>query len=425
VTPSPPRAPSPAPPARAPSRRSPDLAERVVFRGPDASILADRHAILAHDRIPAFSRRVAQGNNVWLRDLPQPVVAALVGYLESGDAPIPTEVSEPLRRYAEEHGLLELKQRCEHVRHRRDLIAAMASTLTQKLVRPFVQLIAKGERTLLRTKGFESRFVATSGGRLHLLDAAGQGTLPTLVVLHGLGSAATDFTLVLPKLARECRRVIAPDLPGHGRSDRPAAGLDARSIVAGLAEALDQVLERGERVVLVGNSLGGLAATLLAAKYPERVAGLFLSSPAGATMSERELRALLETFELGSHQEALTFVERLFARPPFPRLRPLLAAGARALLGAPEIKELLASARARDMLRPEQVRTLRMPVALSWGKRDRILPREQLEFWRSNLPTQANVIEPEELGHFPVFDDPERLSRDVLSFARTVKAGRP
>ena len=71
-------------------------------------------------------------------------------------------------------------------------------------------------RFAMQRRGVATRFVATPYGKVHVYDARGAGSLPPIVLLHGIGSAATPFGPVLARLQHHAQRVIAPDYPGHG-----------------------------------------------------------------------------------------------------------------------------------------------------------------------------------------------------------------
>jgi 3-oxoadipate enol-lactonase len=95
---------------------------------------------------------------------------------------------------------------------------------------------------------------------------------PPLLALHGLGEGAADWDGVAPAFARHWR-VYAPDLRGHGASDRPGSysvELMAADVL-GFADALGL-----DRVDLVGHSMGGLVALLLAQERPGLVSRLIL-----------------------------------------------------------------------------------------------------------------------------------------------------
>ena len=123
-------------------------------------------------------------------------------------------------------------------------------------------------------------FVRVVGGRLHLYDIKARGTEqgPPILLLHGATSNARDMVVALAGPLSEHRRVIAVDRPGHGWSDRPGGRADASPARQAdlVAEALGEL--GVERVVVVGHSLAGAAATSLALNHGECVAGLVLLS---------------------------------------------------------------------------------------------------------------------------------------------------
>lgn len=99
---------------------------------------------------------------------------------------------------------------------------------------------------------------------------------PTLVMVHGLGMSARSLLPTARLLAHEFR-VHIPELPGNGRSTRPAQVLD----VPGLADALVGWMDAIglQKAVLIGHSLGSQVSVHAAGRHPDRVAGLVLVSP--------------------------------------------------------------------------------------------------------------------------------------------------
>jgi pimeloyl-ACP methyl ester carboxylesterase len=270
-------------------------------------------------------------------------------------------------------------------------------------------------RTSLQLTGYRSRRVRTSTGRVHVLDARGRGHLPPVVLLHGISSAGVHFLPLLYRLRGRVRRLIVPDLPAHGFSDRPTV-IRPEVLKDALVEAMDAVID--EPAVLFGNSMGGIAAVHYALARPERVRGLILCSPSGAAMDEAELRRFVGTFALDTHEAALGFVDRLFSRKN--RMRHLFAWGVRRQFQAPEVRSLLSSTSPADLLTPEQLSSLRMPVLVLWGKDERILPRHHLDYFRAHLPAHARFEEPEGFGHAPHLDDADAVARRILAFTAEV-----
>jgi pimeloyl-ACP methyl ester carboxylesterase len=272
----------------------------------------------------------------------------------------------------------------------------------------------------LKLQGYKSRRIPTSAGKLHVLEARGTGSLPPLVLLHGLSSAGVHYHPILPRLRRRARRIVMPDMLGHGFSDVPKRGLDVREMERALVETLDAVID--EPVLLFGLSMGGAAAIRYASLRPERVRGLMLCSPGGAAMDAPSLDLLRRSFVLADHADALAFVDKVFAKRT--ALRHAYAWGVRKTFERPAVRALIDSLRTEDLLDPEEVASLRMPVKLVWGRKDRVLPLECKRFFLRHLPEHAEIHEPTSFGHSPFLDDPEGLADSIEAFLEQL-ARRP
>jgi len=271
----------------------------------------------------------------------------------------------------------------------------------------------------LKMRGYRSRRVATSVGTLHALESEGKGDLPPVVVLHGLSAAGQYYENLMRRIRPHVSRVIAPDMPGHGYSELPDEGLNHDTLGAGLREGLDQLVTRPS--VVFGNSLGGIAAVRYAAERPDRVLGLMLAAPGGAPMDEDDLEAFVDGFRLNDHGKALDFVDRLFHRPH--PMRHLLAWGVRQQFGRTGIEDLLRSFRPDDLLTPEELERLTMPVQVLWGEADRVLRPEHRQFFEAHLPPHAEIHRLAEYGHVPHMSHPDCLAERLLDFTRRVADG--
>ncbi len=128
----------------------------------------------------------------------------------------------------------------------------------------------------------QGRLVRVEGGVLHVIDTgpAGASAERTVVLLHGASGNARDMMAALgDRLAQEGYRVLAPDRPGHGWSDRPGGRADASP--ARQAVVIRQALASlgVTRAIVVGHSWSGALATNFALDHADMVAGLVLLAP--------------------------------------------------------------------------------------------------------------------------------------------------
>jgi 3-oxoadipate enol-lactonase len=118
------------------------------------------------------------------------------------------------------------------------------------------------------------RTVSANGINLHYYDTDGAGGKPVVLLAHGLGGCFEAWEFQIPVLEQAGFRVIAVDLRGHGRSDKPHDPYTMKILAGDLAALLDQ-LSVGP-VAVVGHSLGGMVSTQLAGVRPDLVSRLVI-----------------------------------------------------------------------------------------------------------------------------------------------------
>jgi len=260
---------------------------------------------------------------------------------------------------------------------------------------------------------------------------AGKG--PPLLLLHGIGDRCDTWQPVIGSLSED-HTVIAPDLLGHGRSDKPRADYSVAAFANGMRDLLSVL--GIDRATVVGHSFGGGVAMQFAYQYPERCERLVLVSPGGIA---REVHPLL----------------RLASAPTAEVLLPLLRLRLTRLLGRCGMRALerLGTDLGRDadeMLRvfdalPDAtarrafVWTLRavvdgrgqhvtmldrcyltrgMPTLLLWGTRDAVLPFRHAAVAQAAMPASRLEVF-EGAGHFPHHHDPARFLAVLRDFLAT------
>lgn len=277
-------------------------------------------------------------------------------------------------------------------------------------------IFAAGLSLQRRLAGLRAGTLRCEAGRIAYLERAGSGE--AVVLLHGF-AANKDVWLPLVWHMRGPWRLVLPDLPGHGDSDFDAGRRYGGNQLA--VDALSALTALGiERFHLVGSSLGGLVATLMAVREPQRVTSLTLFNPAGVYPPvPSEFQNLLERGDnpllVSSRADFDRLMGFVFARAPWIPwpVRSVLTRLdiARAGIHARIWEDLYADFRDVRELLP----ALTMPVLLVWGDRDRVLHVSSVEVYRAAVP-RLQVVILENCGHTPMIERARESARRFVGF---------
>ena len=271
--------------------------------------------------------------------------------------------------------------------------------------------------------GFEERFSETRGCRLRYFVGGAAGGEP-LVLVHGLGGCAANWVDVAPLLAKT-RRVLVPELPGHGLS----TPLPAVPNLAVFADRIAMVAEHEQMLpaVFVGHSLGAVVALRLALRRPDDVSALVLASAAGISSTTRRARYGLRILGIIGPRRFVAPWADSVAGSPFLRYavfgrwgaadpRTLSPAAVDGFLeGTRLTSDSVSAARAVvvDDVRPE-LGELRCPTLVLWGARDNQLPvGDAFEFAR-RLGAPLRVIA--DCGHLLIGERPDICAEAIENF---------
>jgi pimeloyl-ACP methyl ester carboxylesterase len=267
-----------------------------------------------------------------------------------------------------------------------------------------------------------------SGINLFVYDTAEDK--PPVVLLHGLGDDADTWRHVAGPLSA-ASRVIAPDLPGFGRSDKPAVAYDVPFFLACLIEVIERLgasggSGAGQGVTVIGNSLGAMLAQSLALEHPTLVARLALVDGLLVARGQRPSLASL-AFLVPGLGEALYNRLRRNPQSAYGTLRPYYAdLGAlpeadrgflfqrvnervwsdgqrRAYLSV--VRRLFAWLAGRQRRFAAALAELRTPTLVVWGEQDRIMPVANAHAYRAIQPAARVAVIPG-AGHLPQQEKP-------------------
>jgi pimeloyl-ACP methyl ester carboxylesterase len=276
------------------------------------------------------------------------------------------------------------------------------------------------------------QFVTVHGHRRAFVKL---GSGPALLLLHGLGADHTTWSPVLDSLARRYT-VIAPDLLGHGMSDKPRADYSVGGFANGMRDLLTVL--GVDKATVVGHSFGGGVAMQFAYQFPERTERLVLVGSGGLGPEvSTAIRAITTT---GFYQ--------VMGLLTLPGVRHAGKAGLRALArtGIKEFRDLDEVAGIYESFRDPAGRsairhvvravvdwqgqivtmadraylTQAMPMCVIWGEDDRVIPVSHAGHAAALAPAARVELIPD-AGHFPHKDHPQRFVKILNDFIRSTQ----
>lgn len=267
--------------------------------------------------------------------------------------------------------------------------------------------------------------VTVNGQRIAYLD---RGTGPAVVLIHGFGGSMWQWEHQQAALEPHFR-VITPDLPGSGLSDKPDIAYTPEEMLQFLVGFLDALHIR--QASLAGNSMGAGLAIGMALDHPDRVSKLVLisglppqvmehlanpsikralttSTPSwlvsfgnwlfGGLMTDKILKEIVYDHRLLT-PAVLERSNRNRQRPGL--IKPLLTVGA----NLPAWEERYAP----------RIDTIAHPTLILWGEEDRVFPMKAGALLHSLIPQSTFTVIPK-AGHIPQWEQPGLVNATLLSF---------
>ena len=269
-----------------------------------------------------------------------------------------------------------------------------------------------------------SWFTGIGGVRIHYQEA-GDEEAPPMILIHGFISSNLVWNEVLLPLAKSGFRVIAPDLPGYGYSDKPA---DGRYTIDSQAYAVLGLMDRLgiKKATIVGASYGGAVAATMALDYPDRVASLVL---VGAVTNDQPKKKLLLRLAgvpllgdiamplfLSSRWILRKRTEDVYRRLGYPLDERKLAARHHLLETANTHRAMIRTVRRWSADRiSREAGLIRQPTLLVWGEEDTHIPVRDAFRLRDAIPHSRLIIF-RRCGHLPPTEYPEKFVEALSAF---------
>jgi pimeloyl-ACP methyl ester carboxylesterase len=263
----------------------------------------------------------------------------------------------------------------------------------------------------------------------------------TVVFIHGLGSYLKFWRYQLDVFAAQGYRVIAVDLPGYGKSDKPASFPYTMEAMADVVREVVHTLGI-EKPVLVGHSMGGQTALSYAIRYPEEPGALVLTSPAGfEKFSWKEKAWLTRAFSTVLIKSVPEYgIWGSVRQSNFARWRPelewLIEERVR-VVSSPDF-DAYAYANVRtvdglahnDFVR-DNLGRIQAPTIIVFGEDDRLIPnpfmhggwaRDVMEYGHAGIKG-SQLVGLDRCGHSVQLDCPQEYNEAVSAFLKKLPAG--
>lgn len=252
---------------------------------------------------------------------------------------------------------------------------------------------------------------------------------PVLVMVHGFTGSKENWYPLANALG-ERYRIVIPDLPGWGESERKAGADYGFAAQAARVAAFIQAVAPREPVVLLGHSMGGGIAALVAARHPESVARVGLLDAAGVRFKDNRFGlAVLDgdnPFAVEDEASLRRYLDTVFhdaeAKPwlPWPASSALIERRQRD--AAFEQKVLDRIGRSEESLLPGKAAAdIRQPTLLLWCRQDAVIDASAMALYAERIP-QASQVLLEGCGHMSLMEQPEAVAKAVIALVQRGKA---
>lgn len=282
-----------------------------------------------------------------------------------------------------------------------------------------------------RAAGLRRGAVEAAGHRWVYACHEGPAGAPRVVMLHGFTGSKENWYPLVRALGQRYA-VLIPDLPGWGESERRAdATYGFVEQAARVAEFL-RVLASGRPVVLLGHSMGGGIAALVAARTPALVAAVGLLNAAGVRFHDNafglEVLAGANPFAVHDAVSLRRYIDMVFfdarAKPwiPWPASAGLIAQRRRDAAFEQAVLDRIG--RGPDSLRPgEEAAGIRQPTLLLWGRQDTVIDPSAMGLYAARIP-QARQVLLDGCGHMALMERPRAVADAVVDWIEASRSGR-
>jgi len=255
------------------------------------------------------------------------------------------------------------------------------------------------------------KFVQIRGLRIHYLES-GKASKPRLLLIHGLGGSIESWAEIISDLSRDFH-VVAVDLPGCGRSDKPAVSYTIEYFSDFICSFMESL--KFHPAFLVGHSMGGMIALKTCLRCLEKIEGLILQDAAG--LSETAAAKIRQYMGAEWSMERLKKFYRDCVLGRLGKLDEARLEESLRMLGDPSFRRAYLSS-LDSISKPipvEELQKIQVPTLIIWGSDDRLTPLEDgIKLSRAIPGSRLVVIDG--AGHSPHSEAADQVIREIKKF---------
>ncbi len=251
--------------------------------------------------------------------------------------------------------------------------------------------------------------------------AAKADDAPTVVMVHGFTGSKENWYPLAERLGGHYRLVI-PDLPGWGESQRVAdADYGFAAQADRLAKFLRRIRREGSPIVLVGHSMGGGIVAITAARHPELVARVGLIDAAGVRFADNrfglEVLAGENPFAVRDEASLQRYLDTVFhdraAQPliPWPASRAVIDWRIRQAPFEQQVLDRIGRSDER-FLPGRSAAAIQQPALLLWCRQDRVIDPSAMGLYAAEMP-HAMQVSLDGCGHMSIMEKPDDVAAAV------------
>lgn len=270
---------------------------------------------------------------------------------------------------------------------------------------------------------FQEKWIDIDGTSIHYFDTGNEDAEDVILFIHGFSGSGYEMKYLAPLLLPQFR-IISPDLPGHGFSDKPDMTYSLEYLVESVKKFKDAM--GLVNYYVIGHSMGGQISVCFASKYPEGIQKIVFLAPFGLDGEAGPLFSAMSKSKwfidlagvMGNRFILEQVINHVVVKDPRQAPKDWIDYLDQTLFKKDGLRPLLNitfnvfATNPVDSLLPQ----IDFPILIIWGKNDRVLRFKKWSGLYATLLPNAELVPFAECGHMPHIEKAEETAGLVIRF---------